>query len=363
MTTFLAEMIAIGQRLLTRQPTRNILQIARDVAPLLMLAHAETRHEGRTRRTFDITMTIVGNWVRAFVNAPARLAADGRTSPTMDWRRQNRSAAVTRQFVERHVWTCITVSFMAGFFTLMPSTGKLLPALFGADVIPECAAGFAAFVTSATHLLIALPVAKELSILPEHFSGCSCFNDASFLNHFLAVHLASCCSTKARHVAFLLARRTSAFVTFGLAKMALPLMISTRQRFAANAAASRDRILARSPLGHDRVRFFIRRFLFITSLCVPLSANLAQSGFPARTPLHRLWQPRTRPAISGVTGFSAAMAFDAASELFAALELADKSRRQIDVAVVSLRRLAAAAADIDANGTFGAWWFVADRVA
>ena len=65
----------------------------------------------------------------------------------------------------------------------MPSAGEFFAALFRADVIPiESAAGFAAFVPPATHLLVASSVTKELPLfLAEFAASRDRLNDARFL--------------------------------------------------------------------------------------------------------------------------------------------------------------------------------------
>ena len=70
---------------------------------------------------------------------------------------------------------------MARLFALMPSAGELLAALFLADVIPESAATFAAFVPSAAHLFVASSIAKEFSLVTNFVARHHRFNNASFL--------------------------------------------------------------------------------------------------------------------------------------------------------------------------------------
>lgn len=235
-------------------------------------------------------------------------------------------------------------------------------------MIPESAAGFAAFVSAAAHLLVALSIAKELPVVTLLIASGVGIDDASFLNHFVALHFPGGGSAEARHVAFPLTGRTGSFVTLRLAQMALGFVVAAGKRFAAGLAASRDRILAGSSRLCEGGGIGGRIFLpFVatssTTTTASSSSQLLQSRLPARTPLHRFRQSRAGSALSRVTGLGAAVRFDAAAQFLIADAVADERRRKIRPAIVRPRRLTAAAADFDAKSTFGAWRTMANRVA
>ena len=53
---------------------------------------------------------------------------------------------------------------MTGFFAVVPPARQLLAALFDANVVSESAARFAAFVPTATHLLVAPSITVKLPV-------------------------------------------------------------------------------------------------------------------------------------------------------------------------------------------------------
>ena len=73
---------------------------------------------------------------------------------------------------------------MTGFFAVVPPARQLLAALFDANVVSESAARFAAFVPTATHLLVAPSITVELPVFGHLFAsgGSRCgICDARFL--------------------------------------------------------------------------------------------------------------------------------------------------------------------------------------
>merc|ERR1719383_747328 len=138
----------------------------------------------------------------------------------------------------------------------MSPTCEFLAAFLDTNVIPECAARLAAFVSAATHLFVAFSITEELSIF-----GCFITRDvdvgsqARLPNHILTVHFSRSGTTEARHVALFAARRTIPLVAFDGAKMAFGLMIAARQLFAANLYTCGDGVLAARPW--RRIRVFL----------------------------------------------------------------------------------------------------------
>ena len=95
--------------------------------------------------------------------------------------------------------------------------------------------------------------------------------------------------------------------------MAFGFVVAARQGFAANFTACRDRILA----GLTRRRRFDVS-IYSSSSSFSISTDILQRRLATGTSFHRLWQPRTSPAISRMAALDAAMGFDAAAQRFAA---------------------------------------------
>lgn len=149
------------QLFVTRQATRNVLQVTRDVAALLVLSHAPFLSEVRARWTLLFTVAVVKHLVVTLVSSCAHAFALWRLCATGDGRVQDREPTVTRQLVETGLPAGLTVSTVTRLLAAVEATVELVAADQGTLVLHSHTTQLAALVSAAIAFLVAALLTGE----------------------------------------------------------------------------------------------------------------------------------------------------------------------------------------------------------
>lgn len=149
------------QRFITRQATRNVLQMTWDVAALLVLSHAPYLSEVCARWTLLFTVAVVKHWVVALVSSCAHVFALWWLGATGDGRVQDGEPTVTRQLVETGLPAGLTVSTVTRLLAAVEATVELVAADQGALVLHIHTTQLAALVSATGAFLVAAFLTSE----------------------------------------------------------------------------------------------------------------------------------------------------------------------------------------------------------
>lgn len=154
-----------GQRFITHQATRNVLEMTRDVAALLVLSHAPFLREVSAGRTFLLTVAVVKHWVVTLVSSRAHVFALGWLRSTGDGWIQHSGPAVTRQLIKTGLPAGFTVSTVTRLLAAVEATVELVAADHGALVLHAHTTKLPTLVSATGALLVAALLASEDELL------------------------------------------------------------------------------------------------------------------------------------------------------------------------------------------------------
>lgn len=154
-----------GQHFIAHQATRNVLEMTRDVAALLVLSHAPFLCEVSAGRTLLITVAVVKHWVVTLVSSRARVFALGRLRSTGDGWVQHREPAVTRQLIKTGLPAGFTVSTVTRLLAAVEATVELVAADQGALVLRAHTTKLATLVSAAGAFFVAALLTSEDELL------------------------------------------------------------------------------------------------------------------------------------------------------------------------------------------------------
>lgn len=117
-----------GKRFVTRQTTGDVLQVAGDVAALLMFSHAPFLSEVGARWTFLLAVAVVKDWMLTLVSPSTQVFALWRLSATGNGWVQHGESTVTRQLIKAGLPTVFTVSTVTRLLAAMDATVKFVAA-------------------------------------------------------------------------------------------------------------------------------------------------------------------------------------------------------------------------------------------
>lgn len=167
-----------GKVFVTRQATRNVLQVARDVAALLVISHAPFLSEVCTGWTLLFTVAVVKHGVVALMPPGTSALALRRLCATGDGGIQDGQPAVAGQLIKTGLPAGFAVSTVTRLLAAMEATVQFVATNQGAFVLRGHAAQFSTFVTAAGAFLIAAPLAGENKLI--FFENCCTWNLREF---------------------------------------------------------------------------------------------------------------------------------------------------------------------------------------
>lgn len=139
----------------------NLCEVARDVLPQLVTAHALLVDQHRAGWARLLAVTGVGRWMFARVLPLAWLDAFWRFGAACDGRVDDGLSAVASQLIEASSPAGWAEACMAHFVALVRSAGEFLAANDVAGVVAVGAALEVALVPAALPLLVALPLTQD----------------------------------------------------------------------------------------------------------------------------------------------------------------------------------------------------------
>lgn len=149
----------------TRQTTGNVLEVARDVAALLMISHAPLLREVSTGRTLLFTVAVVKHGVVALMPPGTSALTFWRFCPAGDGGVQDRQPTVTGQLVKAGLPAGFTVATVTRFLAAVEATVQLVATNHGALVLGGHAAQLSTFVSATVALLATAPLAGENQLI------------------------------------------------------------------------------------------------------------------------------------------------------------------------------------------------------
>lgn len=256
-----------------RQTTRNVLQVARDVAALLVVPHAPLLREVSTGRTLVFTVAVVKHGVVALVPPGAGALTLRRFGSTGDGGVQHRQPTVAGQLIEARLPAGFTVASMTRLLAAVEATVQLVATNQRTLVLVGHAAQLSTFVSATRALLVTAPLAGENQLI--------FFKDHSARNF---LHLST---TSALNRGRQGTRPTDAFMTKFFTQMN-HIAGATGQGFAACFPTGRDGVGAAPSFGLSQLQQFSERSL---ATGTGLDATGGQRAGLARSAVTRLLAP------------------------------------------------------------------------
>lgn len=149
----------------TRQTTGDVLEVARDVAALLMIPHAPFLREVSAGRTLLFTVAVVKHRMVTLMPPGAEVFTFWRFCPTGDGRVQHRQPTVTRQLVKAGLPAGFTVATVTGLLAAVEATVQLVATNQGALVLSGHAAQLSTLVSATQALLVTAPLTSEHQLI------------------------------------------------------------------------------------------------------------------------------------------------------------------------------------------------------
>lgn len=150
-----------GQHFIACQAARNVLQMTRDVAALLVLSHAPFLSEVGARRTLLLTVAVVEHWVFALVSSCTQVLALRWLRTAGDGWVQHREPTVTRQLIKTGLPAGFTVSTVTRLLAAVEATVELVATNQVALVLHIHTAKLATLVSATGAFLAAALLASE----------------------------------------------------------------------------------------------------------------------------------------------------------------------------------------------------------
>lgn len=149
------------QCFVTRQATGDVLQVARDVAALLVVSHAPFLSEVSAWWTLLLTVAVVKHWMVTLVSSCAHVFALWWLRAAGDGWVQDSESAVTRQLIKTGLPAGLTVSTMTRLLAAVETTVELVAADQEALMLRSHTAKLATLVTATGAFLVAAPLTGE----------------------------------------------------------------------------------------------------------------------------------------------------------------------------------------------------------
>lgn len=149
----------------TGQTTGNVLEMARDVAALLMIAHAPFLCEVSARRTLLFTVAVVKHGVVTLMPPGTKALTFWRFCPTGDGGVQDRQPTVTGQLIKAALPAGFTVATVTGLLAAVEATVQLVATNQGALVLSGHAAQLPTLVSATQALLVTAPLTGEKQLI------------------------------------------------------------------------------------------------------------------------------------------------------------------------------------------------------
>lgn len=153
------------QCFITGQATGDVLQVAWDVAALLVISHAPFLSEVSARWTLLLAVAVVKHWVVTFVSSCTHVLTLWWLCATGDRRVQDGEPTVARQLIETGLPAGLTVSTVTGLLAAVEATVKLVATDQKTLVLYIHTAQLSTLVSSTGAFLVAAPLTGENKLL------------------------------------------------------------------------------------------------------------------------------------------------------------------------------------------------------
>lgn len=149
----------------TCQATGNVLQVARDVAALLMISHAPFLCEICTWWALLFTVAVVKHGMVTLMSPGTAVLTFRRLCPTGNGRIKDRQSTVAGQLVKTGLPAGFTVATVTRLLAAVKATVQFVATNQGALVLRGHAAQLSTFVSAAGAFLVAAPLAGENQLI------------------------------------------------------------------------------------------------------------------------------------------------------------------------------------------------------